>query len=296
MVHCAAYFPKKRILNSFLLKLSGLVIFLFIAAGSYLLENNFLFEKQKFFYVPPANYLKVICGSFRSLCADLFYIRGVLAITQSDEFKNRGDWANWVQKNFETALTLDPKLTQGYFFAGIVIVRDKPEEIKKGISFLENGLKLNSSDWQIPYWIGLNYYQAGDFLKAAEYYQKASAFPDAPQFLKSNQPAFYYKANRPDLGLAYLEGLAHSVKDPEQLKWIEIKLKWFENIVELQGKVEAFKRLYGYPPLDLEKLIEAGLLKEIPADPFGVGYYIDKDSGRVKSKVGKPNSLSKREN
>src|SRR3989338_3466341 len=227
MVHGETYFPKKRILNSFLLKLSGLAIFFFIAVGSYLLENNFLFEKRKIFYVPPANYLKVICGSFRSLCAGLFYIRGVLAVTQTGEFKNRGDWANWVQKNFEAALTLDPKLTQGYFFAGIVIVRDKPEEIKKGIAFLE--------------------------------------------------------------------GLAQSVKDPEQLKWIEIKLKWFKNIVELEGKVEQFRRLYGYAPLDLEKLIEAGLLKEIPADPFGVGYYIDKDSGRVKSKVGKPTSLEKSE-
>lgn len=282
-------------MNPFLLKLSGLAIFVFIAAGSYLLENNFLLAKRKIFYVPPANYLKAVCGSFRSLCADFFYIRGVLAITQTGEFKDRADWANWVQKNFEAALTLDPKLTQGYFFAGIVIVRDKPEEISKGISFLENGLKLNSSDWQIPYWIGLNYYQAGDFLKAAEYYQKASEFPDAPQFLKSNQSAFYYKANRPDLGLAFLEGLAHSIKDPEQLKWIEIKLKWFKNIVELQGKVEEFKRLYGYPPLDLETLIETGLIKEIPADPFGSGYYIDKDSGRVKSKVGKPPSLEKPE-
>ena len=266
--------------------------FVFIVAGSCLLENDFLFEKRRIFTVPPANYLKSICGSFQSFCADLFYIRGVMAVTESGEFKNRGDWVDWVQKNFETATTLDPRLTQGYFFAGVVIAQNE-SNLKKGIRFLENGFKRNPNDWQIPYWIGFNYYQLGDFLKAAEYYQKASANAFAPPFLKSNPAVFYYKASRPDLGVAFLEGLARSVKDPEQLKWIEIKLKWFENIVELEGKAEQFKRLYGAYPLNLEKLIEAGLLKEIPADPFGGGYYIDKDSGRVKSKFTEAKTESK---
>lgn len=312
MVDSQIYFPKKRILTPLEkrhlktnlrspkgdLSLTGLTslslfliwvcLFIFIVAGSFFLENALMLPKKKFFYVPPLDYLKIISGSFRTFCADIFYIRGVLAITE--EIENRSTWIDWVQRNFEVATSLDPKLTQGYFFAGVVVARDE-QGIKKGIKFLERGIKRNPDEWQIPYWIGFNYYQLGDYLKAIEYYKKASNLPAAPKFLKSIQPMSYYKAERPDLGLMYLEGLLHSIKDPKQLEWIEIKLMWLQNLVYLEEKVEQFKEVYGRWPEGLEELIEVGLLKEIPQDPFGRGYYLDKDSGRVKSKFG----LSKEE-
>lgn len=281
MANSQIYFPKKRILISLTLFLVWVYLSIFIIAGSFLLENTFLLEKRKFFYVPPLDYLRIISGSFKNFCADIFYIRGVLAI--AEKIEDRNVWIDWVQKNFETATSLDPKLTQGYFFAGVVIGRDE-ESIKKGIKLLERGIKRNPDEWQIPYWIGFNYYQLGDYLKAIEYYEKASNFTAAPKFLKSIQPMSYYKAGRPDLGLMYLEGLLHSIKDPKQLEWIEIKLMWLQNLVYLEEKVGQFKEVHGRWPEGLEELIEVELLKEIPQDRFGRGYYLDKDSGRVKSR------------
>lgn len=253
----------------------------FMFFGSRVLENKFSLKKEEFFYVPPLNYLKVASGSFQSFCADIFYIRGILAITE--QFKDRMSWVDWVQKNFEVATDLDPKLTQGYFFAGVVIAHGE-EGIKKGIQFLERGLKQNTKEWQIPYWIGFNYYQLGDYLKAVEFYEQAAHLPDAPGFLKSIQPMYYYRAGRPDLGLLYLQGLRNSVGDPKQLEWIEEKLKWIQNIVYLEDKLKQFKALYGYCPERIEDLKGAGLLEEIPEDHFGGGYYLDTDNCRIKSK------------
>jgi len=281
MVDSKIYFSKKRILGPLFFTILGACLLGFMFFGSLLLENKFSLKKEIFFYVPPLNYLKIISGSFQSFCADIFYIRGVLAIT--DSFQDRMAWIDWVQKNFEVATNLDPKLTQGYFFAGVVIAHGE-EGIKKGIQFLEKGLKQNTKEWQIPYWIGFNYYQLQDYLKAIEYYEKASQSPGAPKFLKSIQPMYYYRAGRPDLGLIYLQGLLHSVKDPRELEWVETKLKWIENIVYLEDKLKQFKALYGHCPERIENLKEAGLLEEIPEDPFGGSYYLDKDTCRIKSK------------
>ena len=275
------YFPKKRVLSRLFLSLIWFCLFISIIAGSLFLERTFLLKKERIFYLPPLDYLKIISGSFQSFCADIFYIRGIQAITE--EIEDRSIWLDWVQRNFDIATSLDPKLTQGYFFGGLVVARDK-EGVKKGIQFLEKGLKLNPEEWQIPYWIGFNYYRLGDHLKAIEYYERASHLPGAPRFLKSIQPMHYYKAGKPGLGVIYLEGLLHSIKDPEQLEWIEIKLRWLQSIVGLEEKVEQYKELFGYSPKDLEELIEKGLIKEIPDDPFGKGFYFDESSGRVKSR------------
>jgi tetratricopeptide (TPR) repeat protein len=282
MVDSSIYLHKKRVLNLLCLILLAF-LFTSVFAISFFLERIFPLEKEKIFYLPPLDSLKVISGTFHSFCADIFYIRGVLAIT--DEFEDRSSWVNWVQKNFDVAVSLDPKLTQAYFFAGVVVARDK-EGIQKGIQFLEKGIKLNPDEWQIPYWIGFNYYQLGDYLKAVEYYQEASELAGAPKFLKSIQPMYYYKAGRPDLGLMYLEGLLHSIKDPKQLQWIKIKLKWLKNIIYLEEKIGQFKEIHHRLPEGLEELVEVGLMKEIPEDPFGTGYYLDKDSGRIKSRFG----------
>jgi len=245
------------------------------------MENILIFPERKFFYVPPLDYLKIVSGSFRSFCADMFYIRGVLAV--AEKIEDTDTWVDWVQKNFETATSLDPELTQSYFFAGVVIGRDE-ESINKGIQFLEKGFRRNPDEWQLPYWLGFNYYQLGNYLKAIEFYQRASLLPGAPDYLKSNQAMLYYKAGRPDLGRVYLEGFLRSVEDSRQLKWIETKLRWLDNIVYLEEKVRQFRKAFGFWPQELEELVKTGILDEIPEDPFGKGYYLDKDSHRVKSR------------
>lgn len=286
----AIHFPQERILISLRRAIGGLFIFALALFGSVLLEKGSFPQKERIFYVPPFEYVQSLSGTFRSFWADIFYIRGVLEITE--ETKDRDFWVDWVQKNFELSTRLDPELIQGYFFAGVVIASNK-EFIKKGIQFLEKALARNPRSWEIPYWLGFNYYQLGDFLKAAEYYQKASRFADAPLFLKSNPAVFYYRAKRPELGIIYLEGLKQSVKDPRQLKWLEIKLKWLKDIVALEEAIGRYKIIYGKLPGALEKLVDAGLLKEIPADPFGKGYYLDAESERVKSRFEQVRPLSK---
>lgn len=277
------YILKKRILSRPPLIFAWLLLLIFIAAGSFLLDKTYPLGKRDYFYVPPLEYLEIISGSFRPLVADIFYIRGILEV--AGEYEDRRAWVSRVQVNFRAAVDLDSRMTQAYFFGGVVIASDE-ESTRRGISFLEKGMEINPDEWRLPYWAGFNYYQLGEYLKAVEYYLSASRLPQAPAFLESNPAMLYYKAGRPDLGRAYLEGLLSSIADASQADWIEIKLKWLKNIIELEEKARQFRQLYGRWPQDLQELAVNGLIEEIPADPFGSGYYLDTDSGRVKSRFG----------
>ncbi len=284
----SAYFTAKGILASpgFQPKmyfLAAAVCLGLVVGFSSRLQRDFGLEKQKILYTPPPEALRLFSGSFRSFLADMFYIRGILGIT--DEFNDPARKISWVQDNFAAALSLDSRLVQGYFFAAIVLGRDK-ESIAKGIAFLEEHRGLNNSEWRIPYWLGFNYYQLGDYLQAARYYQEASGLPGAPEFLKSNPAVFYYRAGKAELGVKYLRGLLNSLKEKRQAKWLKLKLTWLENIVILEKKVEEFQSRFGHLPENLEELTARGLIPELPQDFFGQGYYLDRESGRVKSRFG----------
>lgn len=232
--------------------------------------------------ISPIEYAKLIAGNFQGIFADAFYIRGILAIT--DVFADQTIWRQRVEDNFAAALILDPNLVEAYFFAGIVIARDE-QGIDSGIAFLKQYYALNPKEWRIPYWIGFNYLQKGEYLQAAKYYQQAAVLPRAPSFLKSNQPMFYYESGSSLLGIMYLEGLLTSVNDPKQLEWIRVKLEWLKHILFLEKKVQEFKTVYGVMPQSLEDMLKHGMLRAIPEDPFGGGYYFDAENGRVKSRL-----------
>lgn len=238
-------------------------------------------SKSAAFYIPPVNYLEFISTGSKSFFADVFYVRGILSL--SDSYPDRMQKVTRVQDNFAAALTLDPGLIDAYFFAGVVIGEDK-ETIEEGNRFLRRHQSKNPGEWKIFYWQGFNHYLLGEHVKAAYLYEKAANLKDSPLFLRSNQPMFFYLAGKADMGVLFLEGLLDSIEDPGQVTWIELKLNWLKNIVFLQEKVGEFKLIYGGFPGELSLLVDHGLIDSVPQDPFGRGYYFDRETQRVKSR------------
>lgn len=279
------FFGTRRIISFgavFLIFAAGLTL---ISGFSSYLERRFATESRRVFFTPSPEALRLFSGSFASFLADMFYIRGILDM--SGEFDSPDIRIKRIQDDFSAALSLDPKLVQGYFFASIVLGRDK-QGINRGIDFLEKHRGLNSQEWRIPYWLGFSYYELGNYRKAVEYYKEASLLPGAPDFLKSNPAMLYYKAGKAGLGIVYLRGLLDSLKEESQSEWIKVKLEWLENIAHLEEKAGEFKGRFGYLPESLEELVLRGLISGLPKDPFGRGYYWDKETERVKSRFDAP--------
>jgi tetratricopeptide (TPR) repeat protein len=175
---------------------------------------------------------------------------------------------------FKTVIELDPELCSAAFMGGVVLPK-KPDDIRKGISLLEEAMKLNTEEWRYPYWIGFNYSQMEEYKTAAEYYFLASRRPGAPAFLTTNLAMLYYKAQSPETAIALFEGLKESVKDEKALAFLQTRIDWLSGIAHLEKKVTEFQKTFGKWPADLPELVEKGFLKEIPNDPFGGGYFLE---------------------
>ncbi|HRZ14306.1 MAG TPA: tetratricopeptide repeat protein [Candidatus Omnitrophota bacterium] len=239
-------------------------------------------DARGIYFLPSAGYLRMVTGSFRPFFANLVCIKGVLELT--DPVPDR---QTYLLKVFKTAIELDPRLLSAYFLGGMVVPVNS-KDMPGAINFLEEVRELNPRAWQIPYWIGFNYLQIGQHEKAAQYYQKAAALPGAPQYLVTNQAMLYYRANKPEGALMYLEGLLDSIKDPRSLELIKRKITWLKDLITLDAKTREFKARFGSWPDALDDLVNRGLIAEIPQDPFGHGYFLDKRGAeadiRVRSK------------
>ncbi|MDD5729549.1 MAG: hypothetical protein PHN57_00260 [Candidatus Omnitrophica bacterium] len=257
-----------------------LLLFILACSLSFYLEKSPTQEKNNLYFLPQAEYIKIVSGSYRALSAHLLYIKGVLELT--DEIPNR---TPYLLKLFRLCVELDPKLIDAYIFGG-VIVPSKKADIPEGILFLKEAMHLNPGEWRIPFWIGFNYLELGDYKKVIEYYKLASELPASPAYLKTNLAFFYYKSGGAQEGLLYLEGLADTLKDESMLESLKKKIAWLKNIIILEAKVQEYKDRFGEWPFELQDLVKKGLLANIPGDPFGKGFYLDKEpqTGRVKVK------------
>ena len=256
----------------------------FSALSIYLLSH--LLEKESrrvesVVFIPSKEFTALTAGTYSKFLADVFLIRGVLMIGDYDFFSKK---RHLILKNLEVANKLDPRFLFPIFLGGIVLVHT-PEDAYRSISFLKEAQKANPQAWQIPYWIGVNYaYILKDYLSAIKYFRIASDLPGAPPFLKSNQVFFYYKAGKIKLGIEYLEALKRSIEGKgKREEWINRKLEWLKKIWLLEQKVDEFHSLFKRYPENLNELVEVGLLDRVPGDPFGKGFYFDKEEKRVKS-------------
>lgn len=230
----------------------------------------------------PIGGLALLPDSVKAVWADGLYIRAILAIGDEDPRALAS-----VHRNLHAAVALDPGLISAYLMGGVVAPRGKAG-IPKGIRFLKECAARAPQEWRIPFWMGFDYLQLGNDLKAAEAYRRASSLPGAPHYVRGITAWEYYKAGKPDLALRYLQGVSQALQDPALRKALERKITWLSRLVLLEDAVRALYERDGRWPMDLQELVSAGLLDEIPEDPVGEGYYLDeawyKHPGRVRSR------------
>lgn len=264
-------------------KISGIILLfaveLFLSIYSPPLSIS---SSAKSLYIMPSFWTtKFLSLGMEGAAADIFFIRTMLYLGEGNIPRNQWN-LNWIYGNLSFAVTLDPRFENAYFFGGIVVPQTI-EETQRAIAFLEEGRKKNPKDWQLPFWIGFNYYQIGQHQKAAQYYAQASNLPQAPAYLKGLEVMSYFREGDYQSGLAILKALVQSAKNPQSKEWIEAKIKWLENIVYLEDAINRFESIFNRPPKDLNELIQQKFISEVPHDPWLGGYYLDSDTKKVKS-------------
>ena len=238
---------------------------------------------QRFMYLPQGKYLRVAALEYEQVVADLLWIQAIQAMGERKVSEEAG---HWIYRALDVITDLDPRFVRVYEAGGIalttlVVLAEESNRL------LEKGVRHNPEVWQLPFYLGFNYYfEFHDDQKAADYIARASRLPGAPAYLAPLAARLYVSARDPQDAIGFLARMYAQTTDENIKRVLEQRLK--EVVVErdlqrLEEAISRYRQLYRRPPQRLEDLVGPGLLYELPHEPLGGRYLYDPQTQSVRS-------------
>ncbi|OGD19937.1 MAG: hypothetical protein A2Y69_09355 [Candidatus Aminicenantes bacterium RBG_13_59_9] len=235
-------------------------------------------------FLPSGRYLNAVSLGYSSLLADIIYIWAIQYYSDpaiTDRFSR-------LDHIFGVISELDPKYSEPYL-VGALIAAYEARDPGLALKVLDRAMEKNPQDWIYPFEAG-HYAQMmmKDFRIAQEYYRRAMELPDAPDIAKRLYANALFKAE--DLETAWKTWLEvyNSAPDDRIRKIASNHLYQVKAVLDIKLIKEAvarFQDLFGRPPLNLEQLVGAGLLKSLPRDLDDRSYAYDPETGEVTTAV-----------
>ena len=233
-------------------------------------------------YLPSGKYLKFITFGFDSLLADIIYIWAIQYYSNY-AIKNRFDYLEHI---FSIISELDPHYLDPYRI-GALIAWYEGKRIDLALKVLDLGIKKNPNNWILPF-EAAHYAQMykKDYKLAQYYYDITRKIKGAPPIARRLYAAAAFKAM--DLETAYKNWLEiYQTAEDERVKKIAYnhlyRTKTTIDKIKLKKAIEKYKKKYRRLPMNLNQLVRAGILKEIPKDLDGNDYIYNPHTGEVKS-------------
>jgi tetratricopeptide (TPR) repeat protein len=131
-------------------------------------------------YLPRGDYLKVAVLGYRQLAADLIWLQ---AVQHFGKRTQSAEGYRWAYHAVDVLTDLDPKFSFAYQAAG-AILGVVAEQVDESVAILKKGIAHNPTVWELPFFLGYNYYyELHDSAEAAKYFRAASALPGSPWYL-----------------------------------------------------------------------------------------------------------------
>ena len=266
-----------------------MVIGLLLVSGTYLLHVRLdqlqgeAPKTQRFAFLPQAEVLKIASLGYQSIVADFIWLQVIQAMGEKKVSEEAG---RWIYRALDVVTTLDPKFVRAYEAGGLVLCTlvVLPEESN---ALLEKGMKHNPQAWQLPFYIGINYYfELGDDAKAGEYIARAARLPGAPAYLPGLAARLYVSAKAPQNAVELLASMYENAADGDARKVLELRLKQaivVRDLQVLEAAIGRYRDRFSNQPGQLEDLVVQGVLSALPRDPFGERYLYDPSTQVVSS-------------
>lgn len=236
-------------------------------------------------YTPAAEVQRLLAGEHRLALSEMSVIRVLFYFGSLIE-----KWTNQVMlppeyfnmyKSIETAVKLDPYNMDAYYFAQSAFTWEvgRAREVN---ALLDYGMKYRTEDWYLPYFAGFN---AAFFLQeydqAAKYMERAAQLSGKPLFA-SLASRYFYEAGRTQFGVTYLRGMIDQEQDPQQKRAYELRLEALVATRTIETALNEWRQLHDSDPQSIAELHSAGLLAQVPHDPYGGEFFLDAE-GRVRT-------------
>jgi hypothetical protein len=238
---------------------------------------------QEFRYLPHGEYLRMAAIGYEHIVADLLWLR---AIQVMGDRKVSNEAGQWLYHLLDVVTTLDPKFVRAYEAGGIALCTMVvlPEQSNR---LLEKGIRHNPNVWYLPFILGINYYfELADDAKAAHYVAQASRLPGSPSYLASFAARLYVSAREPQAAIEFLSKTYEQTDDEQVKVLLGERLKQLvleQDLQMIEAAIVRYREQYGHPPAVLDDLVHAGVLWQIPLEPFGGQYLYDAQTLNLRS-------------
>ena len=243
-------------------------------------------DTERMLYVRSGEVLKRIWLEFDALGADTYWIRAVQHYGGDRLTRGRTQKYELLYPLLDITTTLDPFFNIAYRFGAIYLSEGYPGgpgRPDQAVALLRKGIAAQPGKWQYYHDIAFVYYwQLRDFNAAAQWFQRASAQPAAPNWLAPLSASMLARGGDRTSARFLWSQLVNS----EQL-WLrrsaERALLQLDALDQIDT-IEAIVRR-SHPsstgPYTWSDLVSRGVLAGVPIDPTGVPYDVDPVTGDV---------------
>jgi len=181
-----------------------------------------------------------------------------------------------------TSTRLDPYNMDAYYFAQAVLTWETGQT-QRVIDLLEYGFSHRTWDWYLPFFISFNYaFFLKDYEKAGEYLAKVAELQPQVDWYATLAARYFYEGGSTALALAYLEEMIPTARNEAIKRRMMTRAEALEKILKIEQAIVAYRKRFQREPRGLKELVVAGLLEQIPVDPYGGSFYLD-EQGKVRT-------------
>jgi hypothetical protein len=217
----------------------------------------------------------VMTGGDRFLAANLGSIRALI----TESAKMHPDEYKILAKVQIDASWLNPAHEDNYYVASAILPWNG--QIDAAQTVLRRASLARPFDYQPAFYYAFNLVHfKREAALAAEWLRAAAAkLPDEEERLIMENFAARWLDRADDLGMAIavVEAMAKQAKRKDFRNYLQQRAQRLRGLLALRQAANSFLRQNGRPAPSLEQLVRAGLIAEIPLDPFGVGYALGSD-------------------
>jgi hypothetical protein len=225
-------------------------------------------------YIRSGGFLSRAALSYRSLVADIYWIRTVQHYGGTKRSPDQQHRYDLLYPLLDLTVSLDPQFDIVYRFGAIFLAESFPSGAGRpdqAIALLEKGLAAQPGDWDLAQQIGfIHYWWRRDYTAAAAWFQRASQMPDAPAWLSAMAAVTLAEGG----SLGGSRRLWLQVLNDGDAYWLHSQatfrlkqLDAMEAITVLQQQVRTYVERNGSLPGAWSDLIRVGALRGVPHDP-----------------------------
>jgi len=184
----------------------------------------------------------------------------------------------------DVTTTLDPNLIVAYRFGAMFLSQAPPAGAGRpdqAVELIRRGIQANPDYWRLYEDLGFVYYfDLKDYKKASEAFLEGSKKPDALVWMKVMAAKIAAEGESFSTSMFLWNDIYESSSDPlikkNALQRLEL-LKAQEDCKQLNALADEYAKRNGRRPARMSDLVQAGLLRGVPADPEGFAYVFGED-------------------